>query len=99
MSMPFMNSFWIARTNNYNRGEYAALYTMSWSAAQILAPAMGSQVIYYGGFKSLWWLLGILSALNSRRILFALQNNKTPIETVPAKRLRHCPNNYPKLHL
>jgi hypothetical protein len=38
---------------------------MSWSAAQILAPAMGSQVIYYGGFKSLWWLLGILSLLTA----------------------------------
>jgi predicted MFS family arabinose efflux permease len=70
MSMPFMNSFWIARTNNYNRGEYAALYTMSWSAAQVLAPALGSQVINYGGFKSLWWLLGILSAITAWDIIY-----------------------------
>lgn len=61
MSMPFMNAYWIARTNDYNRGQYAALYTMSWSAAQILAPALGSQVIAYGGFNLLWWLLGVLS--------------------------------------
>jgi predicted MFS family arabinose efflux permease len=60
LSMPFMNAFWIARTNNHNRGEYAALYTMSWSAAQIVAPALGSQVIAYGGFYYLWWILGAI---------------------------------------
>ncbi|WP_183560495.1 MDR family MFS transporter [Mucilaginibacter sp. SP1R1] len=58
LSMPFMNSFWISRTNNKNRGEYAALYSMSWSAAQIIAPALGSQVIAHGGFNLLWWVLG-----------------------------------------
>jgi MFS family permease len=65
LTMPFMNSYWIARTTSYNRGEYAALYTMSWSAAQILAPALGSQVIYYGGFKLLWWILGCLSMITA----------------------------------
>jgi predicted MFS family arabinose efflux permease len=91
MSMPFMNSFWIARTNNYNRGEYAALYTMSWSAAQILAPAMGSQVIYYGGFRSLWWLLGILSLLTAAGYYLLYHNNKSPIETVAAEEIAALP--------
>lgn len=58
LAMPFMNSFWIARTNPHNRGEYAALYTMAWSTAQVLAPTLGSQLILYGGFSLLWWLLG-----------------------------------------
>lgn len=57
LSMPFMNSFWISRTNNNNQGEYAALYSMSWSAAQIIAPPVGSQIIAYGGFNMLWWVL------------------------------------------
>jgi predicted MFS family arabinose efflux permease len=61
LSMPFMNSFWINRTTNYNRGEYAALYAMSWSAAQVIAPFLGSNVIFYGGFTLLWWLLGVIS--------------------------------------
>jgi predicted MFS family arabinose efflux permease len=43
-SMPFMNSFWISRTQPANRGEYAALYTMAWSAAQTLGPLGGSQL-------------------------------------------------------
>jgi predicted MFS family arabinose efflux permease len=58
LAMPFMNSFWIARTTPNNRGEYAGLYTMAWSAAQVLAPTLGAQLILYGGFSLLWWLLG-----------------------------------------
>ncbi|GGH06580.1 MFS transporter [Mucilaginibacter phyllosphaerae] len=95
MSMPFMNSFWIARTNNYNRGEYAALYTMSWSAAQVFAPALGSQVINYGGFNSLWWLLGILSALTAAGYYLLYQNNKTAVETVPAEEMVALPQQIP----
>ena len=65
MSMPFMNSFWIERTTPYNRGEYAALYTMAWSLAQIAAPTLGSQIISGYGFTTLWWVLGGLCLLAS----------------------------------
>ena len=58
LAMPFMNSFWVTRTNNSNRGSYAGLYTMAWSTAQVLAPTLGSQFILYGGFSFLWWILG-----------------------------------------
>jgi predicted MFS family arabinose efflux permease len=61
LAMPFMNSFWISRTSAHNRGEYAALYSMSWSAAQIIAPFLGSNVIFYGGFNLLCWLLAGVS--------------------------------------
>lgn len=60
LSMPFMNAFWVGRSQAHNRGQYAALFTMSWSAAQVIAPAAGSQVIRFGGFSLLWWALGIL---------------------------------------
>ncbi|MDF2433351.1 MAG: hypothetical protein JWP44_2982 [Mucilaginibacter sp.] len=70
LAMPFMNSFWINRTTEYNRGEYAALYTMSWSAAQVFAPFIGGEVIAYGGFNLLWWLLGGLSVLAALGYLF-----------------------------
>lgn len=65
VSMPFMNSFWIRRTTPNNRGEYAALYTMSWSAAQVLAPFFGGYIISYGGFHLLWWALGAISLIAS----------------------------------
>lgn len=65
MSMPFMNAYWINRTTNSNRGEYAALYSMSWSAAQVIAPAVGSQIIAHGGFSMLWWVLASVCLLSS----------------------------------
>ena len=65
LSMPFMNSYWIARTQSSNRGQYAALYTMAWSAAQTLGPMGGAQLAEYSGFNVLWWTVGGLSILAS----------------------------------
>lgn len=36
MAMPFMNVFWLQRANDKNRGQYAALYTMSWGIGNTL---------------------------------------------------------------
>ena len=58
LSMPFMNSYWIARTQPSNRGQYAALYTMAWSAAQTLGPMGGARVADKMGFNILWWSMG-----------------------------------------
>lgn len=60
ISMPFMNSFWVSRTTSGNRGEYAALYGMSWSTAQIIAPFVGSLIITHTGFDGLWWVLATI---------------------------------------
>jgi predicted MFS family arabinose efflux permease len=60
--LPFMNSYWISRTNEVNRGSYAGLYTIAWSAAQIIAPTFGSQVAEHGGFNILWWCIGGICA-------------------------------------
>lgn len=58
--LPFMNSYWISRTTSYNRGSYAALYTIAWSAAHVIAPTFGSQVVERFGFDVLWWVVLIL---------------------------------------
>ena len=57
LAMPFMNSYWISRTQPNNRGQYAALYTMAWSAAQCLGPFLGAQVAGRIGFTYLWWII------------------------------------------
>ncbi len=77
LAMPFMNSFWVSRTTPHNRGEYAALYSMSWSAAQIIAPFLGSNIIYYGGFNALWWLLGGLCLVSSAGYWLMYRRTKT----------------------
>jgi predicted MFS family arabinose efflux permease len=64
-SIPFMNTFWIARTNQNNTGSYAALYSMAWSVAQIIAPVLGGEAIARSGYVLLWWLLGGLTLLSA----------------------------------
>lgn len=70
LALPFMNSYWISRTQAGNRGQYAAIYTMAWSIAQILGPTGGAQIAQHWGFTALWWIVGglcLLSALAFRR--------------------------------
>lgn len=64
-SMPFMNSFWISRTAANNRGQYAAMYTISWSIAQITAPTLGSQVADKLNYTVLWWIIAGICLLTS----------------------------------
>lgn len=64
-SMPFMNTFWISRSRENNRGEYAALYTMAWAIAQIIGPVYGAFLIEKGGYTLLWWSLTGICMLSS----------------------------------
>jgi predicted MFS family arabinose efflux permease len=64
-SMPFMNTYWISRTQPSNRGQYAGLYTMAWSLAQCLGPLFGAQIAEYSGFNVLWWIVGGLALVTS----------------------------------
>lgn len=57
IGMPFMNTYWIDRANNSNRGQYAALFTMSWAVAQVIGPGLGALIAQYGGFDMLWWVI------------------------------------------
>jgi MFS family permease len=63
LSMPFMNTYWIGRTNEANRGQYAGLYTVSWSLAQVIGPGLGAHIADRFGFTILWWLVGALCVL------------------------------------
>ena len=75
LSMPFMNSYWIGRTQPSNRGQYAALYTMAWSAAQTLGPMGGAQLAQHYGFNSLWWAVGCLSIFASLSFWLSHKNS------------------------
>ena len=64
LSMPFMNSYWITRSTPQSRGQYAALYGIAYSAAQVVGPALGAQVADFWSFRSLWLILVGLGLLN-----------------------------------
>ena len=73
LSMPFMNSFWIERSSYYNRGQYAALYAIAWSIAQIAAPIYGSNVAANEGFNILWWIVAAICIIAAFCILLLEQ--------------------------
>ncbi len=63
--MPFMNSYYIGRTTAQNRGQYAAIYTMAWSGAQVLGSLSGTQIAHSLGFNYLWWILGFICIITA----------------------------------
>ena len=57
ISMPFMNSYYISRSTERSRGQYAGLYTMSWSVAQVIGSSSGAGIAYRFGFFNLWLIV------------------------------------------
>lgn len=62
-AMPFMNTFMNERANDAKRGQYASLYVMSWSVAQIIIPLLTTNVIAGFGYAALWMVMALLSVI------------------------------------
>lgn len=78
-SMPFINTFVIKRSNEFNRGLYAAGYTISWSVAQVIGPTSGFYLAEKFGYNPLW--IGITVLL----LLCALGYSRLKIKTIEAE--------------
>ena len=63
LAMPFMNAYWIARTRQNNRGQYAALYSVAWAGAQTVGPYAGSLAAQHLGYRMLWYVVGSICFL------------------------------------
>ncbi|MET6997921.1 MFS transporter [Chitinophaga defluvii] len=63
LGMPFMNSFWISRSTDHNRGQYAALYTMAYAVANVVSPSLGAYVVGHLGFPAWWGITGSICLL------------------------------------
>ena len=61
-AMPFMQSFAVTRATPASQGQYAAVYSVLWSSAQVLAPTLGGQIAQRVGFTTLWWVMAALGA-------------------------------------
>ena len=55
LMFPFINAFWVDRSNEYNRGQYASIFTMAFAFAHVLAPTLGSQVVQHTNYHVLWY--------------------------------------------
>jgi len=63
--LPFINTVVISRSNEHNRGLYAAGYTLSWSFAQVVGPISGFAVAKHLGYNWLWAGLAALLLLSA----------------------------------
>ena len=70
LAMPFMATIAVQRSNNFNRGSYMGLYTLSYSAAHIISPFLGTNIIADFGFETLWWTLGGMSVIAATGFYF-----------------------------
>jgi predicted MFS family arabinose efflux permease len=65
MAMPFMNVFWLQRANDKNRGQYAALYTISWGIGNTAGPFLISALVDASSFKVAFIVLGFILSLSA----------------------------------
>ncbi len=65
LSMPFMNSYYIGRSSQTTRGQYAGMYTMAWSAAQVIGSMVGSAFADIFGFSNLWFVVAFMSTISA----------------------------------
>lgn len=82
-SMPFINTFVISRSNESNRGLYAAGFTLSWAFAQVIGPAVGFFIAERFGYNALW--VGISIILFLCAFGYFRLSLKKNIATVPSR--------------
>ncbi len=61
--MPFSFSYVSGMAGEGKRGQYMALYSLAYAFSQIIAPLIGTQIIYRWGFNTLWIVLAVLAAM------------------------------------
>ncbi len=73
-SLPFVNTFIIQRSNDTNKGKYAAAYSLVWSVANVIGPAGGALIAEKGSYTLLWIIviaLCFLSGWGIRQMSFS----------------------------
>lgn len=73
---PFMNNLWIRRSTDHNRGQYAAVYNISFALGNVLAPGLASQIASRFGFPILWIIDFIICALAAGGFILLKRNSK-----------------------
>lgn len=88
LTLPFINTIVISRSNEHNRGLYAAGYTLSWSCAQVVGPLFGFFIAKNLGYNWLWLGLAAMlllctwgfNTLNKKQAKTVLQKSEAQLE-------------------
>lgn len=60
-SFSVLFNYWISRTTDSNRGQYAGIWTMTWAFSSSLGPFAGAVIADQYGFNVLWGIIAIIS--------------------------------------
>lgn len=58
LAMPFMTTHTVNLAPKKSRGRYLGMYSVAYSVAFIVAPALGTYIIDSRGYKFLWYIMG-----------------------------------------
>ncbi|MCC9166053.1 MFS transporter [Pontibacter harenae] len=73
LAMPFMATMSVERSVESNRGAYMGLYTISYAAAHVVAPYLGTSIVSGYGFDTLWWVLGGMAVVTAVGLYLVIQ--------------------------
>jgi predicted MFS family arabinose efflux permease len=73
LAMPFMTTYVVQAATEKSRGRYLGMYSVGYSLAFIAAPAIGTSMIDFAGYASLWYTLGGVSLLLALGFSFVIK--------------------------
>ncbi len=82
IAFPFTNTFAIRRAKKGNEGRYMGLYTMTFSAAHILCPAISLNLIYVTDFMTNWVLVSVFGLIAILLSVLLVKGVKKENETI-----------------
>ena len=77
-AMPFMATYTVQSSREGSRGIYMGMYSFAYSAAFVLAPAIGTRVVDHWNFATLWWVCGAISLGTAAGFLLLLKKKPAP---------------------
>lgn len=83
-SMPFMNNFWIRRSQDHNRGQYAGLYMVAYSASHVIAPTLGAFVVKHLGYTAWWYIVAGICFVSFLGFRWLFRRVQSPLHNSPA---------------
>ncbi|MFD1631405.1 MFS transporter [Pseudopedobacter beijingensis] len=80
LAMPFMATITMRRAPENRQGAYMGLNALSFSAAHVLSPLLGTRVANDYGFNTLWILIGGITLLTSVGFWWVIKKLKAPVD-------------------
>jgi len=77
ISFPFSNTFAMKRSNRGKKGDYMALYTLTFSLSFIVGPNLGMQLSKHFGFNYTWFVMAGLMLIGNLLFYMLKQLQKT----------------------